>query len=105
MLTGYRMMWVVVMFDLPVGLKAERKAANAFRNSLLDIGFKMIQLSVYIRMCTSPSQINTYCKSIELFLPKGGNVSILQFTDKQYERVISFHGKTRDGAKKNARSI
>ena len=26
-LSGYRMMWLYVMFDLPVGTKAERKAA------------------------------------------------------------------------------
>ena len=36
-------MWVVVMFDLPVVEKAERKAATDFRNSLLDLGFEMAQ--------------------------------------------------------------
>ena len=46
MLSGYRLMWVVVMFDLPVIEKAERKAATAFRNSLLDMGFAMSQFSV-----------------------------------------------------------
>ena len=39
MLTGYRLMWMVVMFDLPVVLKAERKAATEFRNALLDLVF------------------------------------------------------------------
>ena len=39
MLSGYRLMWVVVMFDLPVVEKAERKAATEFRNGLLDAGF------------------------------------------------------------------
>ena len=39
MLSGYRLMWVVVMFDLPVVAKAERKAATEFRNGLLDAGF------------------------------------------------------------------
>ena len=32
-------MWMVVMFDLPVMEKAERKAATQFRNGLLDLGF------------------------------------------------------------------
>lgn len=31
-------MWMIVMFDLPVVLKAERKAATDFRNALLDMG-------------------------------------------------------------------
>lgn len=34
-------MWMVVMFDLPVMEKAERKAATQFRNGLLDLGFEM----------------------------------------------------------------
>ena len=61
MLTGYRLMWMVVMFDLPVVLKAERKAATEFRNALLDMGFEMSQFSVYMRMCTRPAQVDTYC--------------------------------------------
>lgn len=95
MLTGYRIMWMVVMFDLPVVLKEERKAATAFRNMLLDMGFEMSQFSVYMRMCTSPAQVETYCKFVETALPTGGNVNILQFTDKQYERIISYHGKSK----------
>lgn len=93
-------MWVVVMFDLPVVEKTERKAATDFRNSLLDWGFEMTQFSVYMRFCTSQSQIDTYNKYIELALPKGGKVNILQFTDKQYERIIAFHGQTKQAPNK-----
>lgn len=100
MLNGYRLMWVIVMFDLPVVLKAERQAATAFRNKLLDMGFEMSQFSVYMRMCTSPAQIETYCKLVETALPVGGNVNIMQLTDKQYERIISYHGKSKQPANK-----
>jgi len=100
MLTGYRLMWMVVMFDLPVVLKAERKAATEFRNTLLDLGFEMSQFSVYMRFCTSSTQIETYAKRVEAALPEGGKVNILQFTDKQYERIISFHGTTKLPANK-----
>lgn len=100
MLTGYRLMWVVVMFDLPVVLKSERKAATDFRNTLLGMGFEMSQFSVYMRMCTSPAQIETYCKRVEAALPAGGKVNILQFTDKQYERIISYHGQAKQPANK-----
>ncbi|MEW5886950.1 MAG: CRISPR-associated endonuclease Cas2 [Pseudomonadota bacterium] len=100
MLTGYRLMWMVVMFDLPVIEKVERKAATEFRNTLLDMGFEMSQFSVYMRSCTSPAQVDTYCKRVEAALPQGGRVSILQFTDKQYERIISFHGQAKQPAPK-----
>jgi CRISPR-associated protein Cas2 len=100
MLSGYRLMWVVVMFDLPVVEKAERKAATAFRNSLLDMGFEMSQFSVYMRFCTSAAQIETYNKRVEEVLPKGGKVNILQFTDKQYERIITYRGAEKQPANK-----
>lgn len=100
MLTGYRLMWMVVMFDLPVVEKTERKAATEFRNALLDMGFEMSQFSVYMRFCTSAAQVDTYCKQVENVLPKGGKVNILQFTDKQYERIISYHGKAKQPAPK-----
>ena len=100
MLSGYRLMWMLVMFDLPVLEKAERKAAIDFRKSLLDMGFEMSQLSVYMRFCTSQTQVDTLCRSVERALPPGGKVNIFQFTDKQYERAIAYHGRTKQPAQK-----
>lgn len=100
MLSGYRLMWMLVMFDLPVVEKEERRAATEFRHALLDMGFEMSQFSVYLRFCTSATQVETYCKRIERALPVGGRVNILQFTDKQYERIVSFQGKTKQPPKK-----
>ena len=37
-LSGYRIMWILVMFDLPTDTKPQRKAATDFRNFLLDEG-------------------------------------------------------------------
>jgi CRISPR-associated protein Cas2 len=101
MLSGYRLMWIVVMFDLPVVEKVERKAATDFRNALLDMGFEMSQFSVYMRFCSSQAQIDTYCIQVEKSLPIGGKVNILQFTDKQYERIITFSGKAKQPANKS----
>ncbi|WP_274427686.1 CRISPR-associated endonuclease Cas2 [Alicycliphilus denitrificans] len=50
---------MVVMFDLPVVEKSERRAATGFRNALLDLGFEMSQFSVYMRFCTSQTQVDT----------------------------------------------
>jgi len=94
-------MWIIVMFDLPVVEKKERKAATDFRNGLLDMGFEMSQFSVYMRFCTSQAQVETYCRKIEDSLPAGGKVNVLQFTDKQYERIITYRGKTRQAPNKS----
>lgn len=88
------------MFDLPVVEKAERKAATDFRKALLDQGFEMTQFSVYMRFCTSQAQIDTYNKRVEDALPAGGKVNILSFTDKQYERIVSFVGRAKQPANK-----
>ncbi|MCW8922002.1 MAG: CRISPR-associated endonuclease Cas2 [Gammaproteobacteria bacterium] len=101
MLSGYRIMWIAVMFDLPVVKKDERKAATSFRNTLLDMGFEMVQFSVYMRFCASLGQMETYCKRVESALPYGGKVNILHFTDKQYERIISYVGKDKQPDKKS----
>lgn len=101
MLSGYRLMWVMVMFDLPVVDKEDRKSASDFRHALLNWGFEMTQFSVYMRFCTSQKQIETYCKRVESILPIGGRVNILQFTDKQYERIITFRGKNAQPTLKN----
>jgi CRISPR-associated protein Cas2 len=93
MLSGYRIMWVFVMFDLPTDTKADRKAASDFRHDLLDMGFEMAQFSVYMRFCANSEQTSTYIKRIEEALPAGGKVSILQFTDKQYGRTINYVGR------------
>jgi CRISPR-associated protein Cas2 len=93
-------MWMIVMFDLPVVEKVERKAATEFRNTLLDLGFEMAQFSVYMRFCTSQPQADTLTKRVESALPEGGKVNILFFTDKQYERVLSFRGGLKQPAQK-----
>lgn len=95
MLTGYRLMWMMVIFDLPVGTKRERRAATRFRNFLLDQGFSMSQFSVYMRFCGGKDQAEAHAKRITRSLPKTGLVQILNFTDKQYENIISFDGRTR----------
>lgn len=100
-LTGYRMMWMMVMFDLPVMTKAERHRATKFRHFLLDQGFEMCQLSVYLRFCPSREQVDTYTKRIQKAVPQAGNVQILCFTDKQYENIVSFTGGAQGRGSKN----
>lgn len=92
-LNGYRMMWLYVMFDLPVGTKAERKAATRFRNFLLDEGFEMAQFSVYLRFAESKEAAETHVERIRGALPAKGKVHIVAITDKQYGNARIFTGR------------
>lgn len=100
-LSGYRITWIQVMFDLLVGTKKERKRATAFRNFLLDLGFEMSQFSVYFRYTASREKAESITRKIEQGMPEAGKVHILYFTDKQYETAISFHGLRRQPKWKN----
>src|SRR5690242_20444177 len=101
MLSGYRIMWMMVLFDLPVLTKRERKAATTFRKFLLDQGFEMSQLSVYLRHCVGKEQTEALTRRIEKAVPSTGKVHIVFFTDKQYETIVCFDGRTRQPARKN----
>ncbi len=94
-------MWMMVIFDLPVLTKRDRKSATKFRKFLLDQGFDMCQLSVYLRFCAGKEQAGVYTRRVQSALPESGNVQILFFTDKQYENVVSFDGHRRRPANKN----
>ena len=94
-------MWMLVMFDLPVGNKKERKAATRFRNALLDLGFEMSQFSVYMRFCKGKEQIDTYARKIEAEVPEYGSVNLLAFTDRQYENIVRFIGRRKQSPQKS----
>ena len=100
-LSGYRIMWVMVMFDLPVLTKAQRKRANGFRLFLKDQGFQMAQLSVYMKHVSGKDGVAAVCAKVEGAIPPGGIVDVLQFTDKQYENIICFRNKQRQEPREN----
>ncbi len=100
-LSGYRLMWMTVMFDLPVATKAERYAATQFRNFLLDQGFERAQLSVYMRCCSGKQHTETLTRRIAGATPERGKVDILYLTDKQYEAIVSFRGTKRQKSRTN----
>jgi len=94
-LSGYRCMWLVTMFDLPVDTKKARRAYAQFRKSLLKDGFARLQFSVYARHCASEENTDVHVQRVETFLPDDGEVRLLAITDKQFERMRVFWGKLR----------
>ena len=86
----YRIMWVLVFFDLPTDTKKERKAATKFRKDLISDGFLMFQFSIYMRHCPSMESAETHIRRVKNFLPDKGQVGILSITDKQYSRMELF---------------
>ena len=100
-MSGYRILWLFVLFDLPVGSKNQRKLAADFRNKLLDLGFQMSQYSVYIKFCSGKEKAETLCRDIESVIPSAGKVHLIQITDKQYEGIRTYTGTNREYPNKN----
>lgn len=94
-LSGYRLMWIMVLFDLPVITEKERKKATKFRNFLIDNSFEMVQFSVYMRSCPSKEHVERIIKLIEMNMPDDGKVDIIPITDKQYENIVTFRGNSK----------
>lgn len=94
-LSGYRYMWLVAMFDLPVDSKAARREYAQFRKALLQDGFSRMQYSVYIRHCSSEENADVHDARIRHALPAEGEVRVLTITDKQLARMRVFWGKMR----------
>ncbi len=83
----YRIMWCIIMFDLPTLTKRQRRAANRFRIDLKKEGFEFCELSVYARHCTSLEAVNTHCSHVKKFLPSEGLVLALPITDRQFREI------------------
>lgn len=89
----YRIMWILVLFDLPTETKKERKAYTDFRKKLLKDGFSMFQFSIYIRHCPSRENAEVHIKRVKNNLPEHGDVGIICITDKQFGQIEIFHSR------------
>ncbi len=84
----YRMAWVLVFFDLPVGTPEERKAATNFRKDLIHDGYMMVQFSVYARPCGTADRVETQVRRLKSKIPAKGEVRGLMISDAQWGRMI-----------------
>ena len=91
-LSEYRVMWLLVLFDLPTETKKDIREYILFRKRLIRDGFTMFQFSIYIRHCASMENAEVHRKRVKSFLPEFGKVGILCITDKQFGNIELFFG-------------
>lgn len=91
-LNAYRIMWVMVFFDLPTDTKTDRKQAAKFRKDLLADGFTMFQFSIYLRHCPSKENAEVHIRRVKRAIPEKGHVGILNITDKQFGDIELYYG-------------
>jgi len=91
-LNAYRIMWVLVLFDLPTETAAERKIAASFRKKIMNDGFQMFQFSIYLRHCASRENAEVHISRVRKLLPEKGKVGIMCVTDKQFGMMEIYYG-------------
>lgn len=92
-LNQYRIMWLIVFFDLPTETSKDRKRAALFRKRLIEDGFSMFQFSVYMRHCASRENADVHTKRVKSFLPPKGFIALFRITDKQFSMIEIFHNR------------
>jgi CRISPR-associated protein Cas2 len=89
----YRIMWILVLFDLPTDTKKDRKAYADIRKKILKDGFTMFQFSIYMRHCASRENADVHIKRVKSFLPPTGDIGIMCITDKQFGEIEIYHSR------------
>lgn len=89
----YRVMWIMVFFDLPTETKRERREHALFRKNLVKDGFTMFQFSIYIRHCASRENMQVHINRVKKVLPDKGKIGIIGITDKQFGEMEIYVGK------------
>ena len=92
-LNAYRIMWVLVFFDLPTETKKDRKIYAKYRKDILADGFNMFQFSIYLRHCPSRENAEVHIQRVKKILPAKGHIGIMCITDKQFGMMEIFRGK------------
>lgn len=102
----YRVMRLMIMFDLPTDTSNERRAYRQFRKRLLNDGFFMMQYSVYVKVCPNKVSAKHTCDSIRANAPEKGLIQSIIVTEKQYQDMEFIVGKpVQDAINSSERTI
>lgn len=104
-LSAYRIMWVLVFFDLPTETKKDRKTYAQFRKKLKDSGFNMFQFSIYTRHCPSRENADVHIARVKSMVPEKGHVGIMCITDVQFGNMQIFYGGKKEKPEKGFQQL
>lgn len=101
----YRVMWVMVLFDLPTETKTDTKNYRRFVDVLEKDGFTRFQFSIFLRHCTSQDNAKVHIKRVKQNLPPKGHVCIFYITDKQFSMMEVFISQKKEELPRPAQQL
>lgn len=87
-------MRIVIFFDLPTTSYKNLVEYRHFRKFLIKNGFIMLQESVYSKLVINRSSLSLVKKKVQNNLPSGGNIQLLEITEKQYASIEYLRGES-----------
>ena len=84
---------LLIMYDLPHKTKQQRKIAGRFRRKLIQLGFNMLQYSIYLRIITTQNEKENIISQVKQLAPKQGTVRIISLTESEYAKMNLLSGE------------
>lgn len=86
-------MRLLVLFDLPTETSLDLREYRRFRKILLEMGFIMLQESVYTKIALTTTISEQITNRLRQEKPANGLVQILRVTEKQFENMETLVGE------------
>ena len=83
----WRAVWLLVMFDLPVKSKVQKRRYHQFHDLLVDEGFQMLQYSIYGRHLATREKGDAKCARVVSRVPPEGQIRLLRVTEAQFSAM------------------
>lgn len=84
---------MIVLFDLPVKSKDDRRRYQRFHKFLVKDGYLMMQLSVYTRLTKGLEGTEKHLGRLKANLPPRGSVRVMSVTERQYASMQVLVGR------------
>lgn len=89
---GWRIMWIIAVYDCPMTTAEARQEYTAFRKMLLKENFYQLQNSLYVRHMPTKALAESLNHRLKNGIPSGAKVSFFLVTDKQYAMSKEYFG-------------
>jgi CRISPR-associated protein Cas2 len=98
---GWRIVWLIVVYDCPMTEREERRDYTIFRKKILQENFLQLQYSLYARHFSTYAQATAVIARMQNNVPPGASVSFFFVTDKQWAMTQEFYGPKKTMQKPN----
>lgn len=89
----FRIMRMIVMFDLPTETSTDKRKYRKFRKFLIKNGYTMMQYSVYSKIILNRTVLNYQKLKLKQNAPSKGFVDVLIVTENQYANIETVVGE------------